>query len=105
VVGAVATMAYWQGEVFAVVWVVCNLPLLFHLLTHPALRRRARLLAVAEPDPRQRLIAALLALCALALLVVSLVTGGLDYQRGVSSVPVPVVWLGDLLVALGLLLV
>jgi hypothetical protein len=98
-------MAYWQGEVFAVVWVVCNLPLLFHLLTHPALRRRARLLAVAEPDPRQRLIAALLALCALALLVVSLVTGGLDYQRGVSSVPVPVVWLGDLLVALGLLLV
>ncbi len=103
---AVATAAYWQGEVFAVVWVVCILPMLLHLLTHPGLRRRrAPMTGVAEKDARQRIIGALFALCMLALLVVSFVSGERDSQLGVSSVPVPVVWLGDLLVASGLLLV
>ncbi|MDQ2886304.1 MAG: hypothetical protein M3Y39_09480, partial [Chloroflexota bacterium] len=32
VFNAVGTTAYWQGEVFAVVWVVCILPMLFHRL-------------------------------------------------------------------------
>jgi formate-dependent nitrite reductase membrane component NrfD len=70
------TTGYWQGEVFAVVWVVCILPMLLHLLTHPALRRRA---PRAEKDARQIMIKALFALCGVALIVVSLVTGELDY--------------------------
>jgi protein-S-isoprenylcysteine O-methyltransferase Ste14 len=106
VFGALGTTAYWQGEVFAVVWIVCILPTLFQIQTHPALRRRrAPMVGVAEKDARQRLIVALLALGMLALLVVSLVSGGLDSQLGVSSVPVPAVLFGDLLVASVLLLV
>jgi protein-S-isoprenylcysteine O-methyltransferase Ste14 len=106
VFGALGTTAYWQGQVFAVVWIVCILPTLFQIQTHPALRRRrAPMVGVAEKDARQRLIVALLALGMLALLVVSLVSGGLDSQLGVSSVPVPAVLFGDLLVASGLLLV
>ena len=100
--GVARTTAYWQVEVFALVWVVCILPILFHLLTHPALlRRRARIVSVAEPEPRQRIIAALLLLCLLALFGVS----ALDHKFGWSHVPVPVVLLGDLLVATGLVLV
>jgi len=106
VFAALGTTAYWQGEVFAVVWIVCILPTLFQIQTHPTLRRRrAPMVGVAEKDARQRLIVALLALGMLALLVVSLVSGVPDFQLGVSSVPVPVVWLGDGTVALGLLLV
>jgi protein-S-isoprenylcysteine O-methyltransferase Ste14 len=104
--GAAGPTAYWQVEVFAVVWVAFCLPILFHLLTHPILlRRRARIVSVAEPEPRQRIIAALLVLCVLALFAVSLVSGGLDYKLGRASVPVPIVLLGDLLVAGGLILV
>jgi protein-S-isoprenylcysteine O-methyltransferase Ste14 len=103
---AAATTAYWQGEVFAVVWIGCIIPTLVHWLTHPALRRRrAPMVGVAEKDARQRLIVALLALGMLALLAVSLLSGGLDEDLAVSSVPVPVVLFGDLLVASGLLLV
>jgi protein-S-isoprenylcysteine O-methyltransferase Ste14 len=100
--GAAGTTAYWQVEVFALVWVVFCLPILFHLLTHPALlRRRLRCGPVAEPEPRQRIIIALLLLCLLALSVVL----ALDHKFGWSHVPVSVVLLGDLLVATGLVLV
>ncbi len=79
-----------------------SLPILFHLLTHPALlRRRVHIGPVAEKDARQRLIVSLLLLCIAALGAVS----GLDYEFGWSSVPVFVVLLGDLLIASGLLLI
>lgn len=100
--GAAGTTAYWQAEVFALVWVACILPILFHLLTHPALlRRRARGGPVAEPEPRQKIIVSLLLLCVAALFVVS----ALDHDSGWSQVPVYVVLIGDLLVAGGLVLV
>jgi protein-S-isoprenylcysteine O-methyltransferase Ste14 len=102
---AAGTTAYWQVEVFAVVWVTCILPILFHLLTHPALLRRRARAVLAEPEPRQRIIAALLVLCVLALFAVSLVSVGIDYKLSRASVPVPIVLLGDLLVASGLILV
>ncbi len=99
---AAGTTAYWQAKVFAVVWGAGILLILFHLLTHPALLwRRARGGPLFEPDPRQRIIVSLLVLCVLALFAVS----ALDSVSGWSQVPVPVVLLGDLLVAAGLVLV
>jgi protein-S-isoprenylcysteine O-methyltransferase Ste14 len=95
-------MNTWRANVFGLVFLACSLPILFHVLTHPALlRRRARIGPVAEKDARQRLIVALLLLCIAALGAVS----GLDYEFGWSAVPVFVVLLGDLLVASGLLLI
>jgi len=100
--GAAGTATYWQAEVFAVVWVVSGLPITFHLLTHPALlRRRLRSGPLAEPEPRQRVIISLFLLGALAMGVVS----ALDLDAGWSDVPVFVVLLGDLWVAVGLVLI
>jgi len=101
VAAAAATTAYWQAEVFAVVWAAGILPILFHLLTHPALlRRRVRGGLLAEPESSQKLIASLLVLCVLALFAVSV----LDLLSGWSHVPIPVVLVGDVLVAGGLVL-
>ncbi len=95
-------MNTWRATVFGLVFLACSLPILFYVLTHPALlRRRARIGPVAEPEPRQRIIVSLLLLCVAALGAVS----GLDHEFGWSSVPVFVVLLGDVLVASGLLLI
>lgn len=101
--GLVGTGAHWQVRVFAIIWLVGMLLIVLHALTHPALlRRRLRALS-AEPEPRQRVIVSLLMLAVLALFVVSL----LDVERGWShnSVAIPVIILGDLIVAFGLVLV
>jgi protein-S-isoprenylcysteine O-methyltransferase Ste14 len=101
VAGAASVAADWRLSVFGLVWVVFLLPMLIYLLTHPAiLRRRARGGPLAEPEPSQRLIVALLVPCVLALFAVSV----LDTERGWSQAPVAVVLLGDLLVAAGLVL-
>jgi protein-S-isoprenylcysteine O-methyltransferase Ste14 len=98
---AAGTTAYWQSRVLLLVVLVCLLPSLFHLLTHPALlRRRARIGPLAEPEPSQKIIVSFLLLCYLALVAVST----LDHDHGWSHVPVFVVLLGDLLVAGGLVL-
>jgi protein-S-isoprenylcysteine O-methyltransferase Ste14 len=95
-------MNTWRTNVFGLVFLVCSLPILFHMLTHPALlRRRARIGPVAEKDTRQRLIVSLLLLSVAALGTVS----GLDYDFGWSYLPVFVVLFGDLLVASGLILI
>jgi protein-S-isoprenylcysteine O-methyltransferase Ste14 len=100
--GAAGTTAYWRAEVFSLVWVVFCLPILFHLLTHPALlRRRLRSGPMGEPEPRQKLIISLLLLCVAALSVVLV----LDNDFGWSHVPAYIVLIGDLLVAAGLVLV
>jgi protein-S-isoprenylcysteine O-methyltransferase Ste14 len=100
--GAAATTAYWQVTVFAVVWVAGIVPILFYLLTHPALlRRRVRGGPLAEPDPRQRIVISLLLFCVLAVFAVSL----LDLGHGWSQIPIVVVLLGDLVVAAGLVLI
>jgi protein-S-isoprenylcysteine O-methyltransferase Ste14 len=99
--GAVGTTASWQLKVFGVVWAVGILPTLFYLLTHPALlKRRARGGPLAEPEPSQKLIVTHVVLGVLALFVVSV----LDSERGRSHVPVPIVLVGDLLAAAGLVL-
>ena len=99
---AAGTTPNWQLWVLLGVAAVCFLPILVQVLTHPdLLRRRLRLGPLAEREPRQRLIISLFLLCYFALLAVTL----LDYKRGWSHVPVPVVLLGDVLIAAGLLLI
>lgn len=100
--GAGVTRSYWQYVVFAVVCVVCLLPTLFHVLTHPALlRRRLRFGLLAEPEPRQKLIYVFLMLGLWTLAVVLV----LDSRNGWSSIPVYLIPIGDLLDAAGLILV
>lgn len=102
VFGAVAAAAPWRAEVFGLVLVVSILPMLFHLLSHPALlRRRVRGGPVGEPDPRQKIIYSLMLLCSAALAVVL----RFDYAFGWSHVPVFIVLFGDVLVAAGLVLI
>jgi protein-S-isoprenylcysteine O-methyltransferase Ste14 len=102
VAAAAGTTASWQTNVFGLVFLAFSIPVLVHVLTHPALlRRRARIGPVAEPEPRQRLISALLLLCIAAMSVVSV----LDHNLNWSHVPLPVALLGDLLVASGLVLI
>jgi protein-S-isoprenylcysteine O-methyltransferase Ste14 len=99
--GAAGPTAYWQLKVFGVIWVAGILPLLFSLVTHPALlKRRARGGPLAEPEPSQKIIVTLVVLCVLALFAIS----ALDSVHGWSHVPVPFVLVGDLLVAAGLIL-
>jgi protein-S-isoprenylcysteine O-methyltransferase Ste14 len=94
--------SFWQVKLFALVLVICGLPILFHLVTHPALlRRRIHAGPLAEPEPRQKLIVSLLLLCMLAMSVVL----NLDLHNGWSAVPVFIVLLGDLLVATALILI
>jgi protein-S-isoprenylcysteine O-methyltransferase Ste14 len=100
--GVAGATGYWQAEVFALVYLVFSLPITFHLLRHPALLlRRFRAGPLAESEPSQRVIVSLILLCALAMGVVL----ALDHEHGWSDVPAPVVLLGDLLVAAGLVLV
>ena len=102
VVGAVATTVSWRAEVFGLVLVVSILPMLFHLLSHPALlRRRVRGGPISEPDPRQKIIYSLMLLCSAAMAVVL----SRDYALGWSHVPVVIVLLGDVLIAAGLVLI
>lgn len=94
-------MNTWRFTVFGLVFVGFSLPILFHLLTHPALLwRRLRGGPLAEPEPRQRLIISLILLCVVALGLVCV----FDYGLRWSQVPVYVMLLGDLLVAAGLVL-
>ena len=100
--GTASATASWRSTVFGVVLVAFSLPIVFHLLTHPALLlRRLRAGPLAEPEPKQKIIISLLLLCVPALGAVS----ALDHHSGWSQVPVFVVLLGDLFVAAGLMLV
>jgi protein-S-isoprenylcysteine O-methyltransferase Ste14 len=92
---------YWQIKALAVVYVAASLPIIAHLLTHPALLRRRMRALLGERDARQRLIVSLAVLCIGAQIILATA----DHRFGWSDVPVPVVLLGDTLVAAGLVLV
>jgi len=95
-------MNTWQGSVFGLVWLAFSLPIVFYLLTHPALLwRRVRGGPLAEKEASQKIIVSLLVLCLLALFGIL----ELDNHSGWSHVPVYGVLIGDLLVAGGLVLV
>jgi protein-S-isoprenylcysteine O-methyltransferase Ste14 len=94
------TFDYWQAWVFIAVFMVAALiPSLYLAVEHPAaLQRRLKAGPTAETRPAQRLIITVTVLSVAALLVVSAV----DHRFGWSTVPVPVVVLGDVLVGVGL---
>jgi protein-S-isoprenylcysteine O-methyltransferase Ste14 len=98
---ASATTDHWQVKVLGAVYVAASLPIMAHLVTHPALLRRRMKALVGERDPVQRLIVALSLLCVGAEIIVAMA----DLRSGWSAMPMPVVVFGDLLVAAALVLV
>jgi protein-S-isoprenylcysteine O-methyltransferase Ste14 len=96
------TLKYWQAWVFIVVFMLVTMvPSMYLAVTDPAaLRRRMRAGPTAETRPIQRFVMTATLLSVLATLVVS----AFDHRFGWSGVPVPVVIVGDVLVAGGILL-
>src|SRR5690242_15279886 len=96
------TFAYWQGWVFIVVYAVCTNSIgLYLALKDPALlERRMKVGPTAETRPAQKAIISLAFLSFFALAVVSV----LDARFGWSHVPAWVSVLGNVLVALGLMI-
>lgn len=95
------TFDYWQAWVFMAVFMVATMIPSFYLaVTDPAtLQRRLKAGPTAETRPVQRIVMTAVPLSVVALLVLSAV----DHRFGWSSVPLPVVILGDVLVVIGLL--
>ncbi|WP_319457211.1 MULTISPECIES: isoprenylcysteine carboxylmethyltransferase family protein [unclassified Mycobacterium] len=96
------TFHYWQAWVFIAVFMLATIVPSFYLaVTNPAaLQRRLNAGPTAETRPVQRIIISATVLMVVVLLVVS----ALDHRFGWSSVPLPVVWIGNVLVAVGLVL-
>jgi len=96
------TLNYWQGWTFIVVFGLSTLvPGVYLGVTNPkALQRRMKAGPTNETRPVQRVVIAI----SFLLTPVMMVTAGLDHRFGWSTVPVPAVLVGDLLVAAGLVL-
>src|SRR4051812_22461372 len=94
------TLHYWQAWVFIAVFTVATIiPSGYLAANDPAaLQRRLKAGPTAETRPVQRIVMTLTVLAVIALLVLS----ALDHRFGWSSVPVPVVVAGNVLVAAGL---
>jgi protein-S-isoprenylcysteine O-methyltransferase Ste14 len=94
------TFDYWQAWVFIGVFAAVSLgPSVYWALRRPdVLRRRLRSGPTAETRPAQKVaIVGIMAIMA-AVLVVS----ALDHRFGWSDVPIPIVVVGDVLIAVGL---
>lgn len=96
------TLHYWQGWAFLVVFTLATwIPSIHVLRTNPAaLERRMRAGPVAEVRTVQRIVSAIAFASLLALMVFS----AFDYRFRWSSVPATVCVVGDVLVAIGLVL-
>jgi protein-S-isoprenylcysteine O-methyltransferase Ste14 len=94
------TFHYWQAWVFIAVFALSTwIPSVYLMRTDPAaLERRMRAGPLAETRTLQRIVISLLMICFLATFVFS----AIDHRFGWSTVPAPVSWLGDALVAVGL---
>lgn len=94
------TLTYWQAWVFIVVFMTAvNIIGLYLSLKDPALlERRKKFGPGAEQSPAQKIIMSIAILASLGLLIFC----ALDYRFRWSPVPVYGVFIGDLLVALGL---
>jgi protein-S-isoprenylcysteine O-methyltransferase Ste14 len=96
------TFAYWQGWVFAIVFAASTNAIgLYLALKDPALlERRMKVGPAAETRPAQKVIISIAFLSFFALAIVSV----LDHRLGWSDVPAWVSVLGNVLVALGLMI-
>jgi protein-S-isoprenylcysteine O-methyltransferase Ste14 len=94
------TFDYWQAWVFIAMFMVATMVPNFYLaVKDPAtLQRRLKAGPTAETRPVQRIVMTAVPLSVVAMLVLSAV----DHRFGWSSVPLPVVILGDVLVVVGL---
>ena len=97
------TLHYWQGWVFLLVFIGSSAAVTVDVARRDPelLRRRLRGGPTAETSPVQRVIQSL----AFAVMLAALAVPALDYRYGWSHVAWPFVVLGDLLVALGMLMV
>jgi protein-S-isoprenylcysteine O-methyltransferase Ste14 len=98
--GPAGTLNYWQAWVFIAVFIVAVLvPSSYFAARDPAaLQRRMKAGPTAETRTLQKLVVTALVVAVVVVLVVS----ALDHRFGWSHVPVPVIVLGDILVAVGL---
>jgi protein-S-isoprenylcysteine O-methyltransferase Ste14 len=96
------TFDYWQAWVFiAVFTAVSSGPTVYWGLRNPeVLRRRMRAGPIAETRKAQKIAT----VGTIAMVVAVSVVSALDHRFGWSQVPVPVVVIGDILVAVGLLM-
>lgn len=96
------TFDYWQAWVFMAIFVTSTLgPSLYLAARYPAaLQRRMKAGPTNETRPVQRVVM----VATVASVVAQLVVSALDHRFGWSSVPLPVVVVGDVLVGVGLLL-
>jgi protein-S-isoprenylcysteine O-methyltransferase Ste14 len=94
------TLNYWQAWVFIAVFIVSTLvPSIYLAVKDPAaLQRRMKAGPTAETRTLQKLVITGTIVAVVAVLVVS----ALDHRFGWSAVPIPVVVLGNILVAVGL---
>jgi protein-S-isoprenylcysteine O-methyltransferase Ste14 len=94
------TLNYWQAWVFIAVFIVTALvPSSYFAVKDPAaLQRRMKFGPSAETRTLQKIVITATIVSVVAVLVVSAV----DHRFGWSHVPVPVVVVGDILVAVGL---
>ena len=98
---AAGTLAYWQGWVFWAIISGCVFAITAYFLKHdPALvERRLRAGPAAEREARQKPVQ----FAASIILSLTFVVSALDHRFGWSAIPVPIVLVGDALVALGFL--
>lgn len=96
------TLAYWPAWVFIAVFIVTTMgPSAYLAVRHPdALARRMN----GGPGKESRPVQKLVMWAILVSIVATLVVSALDWRFGWSRVPVPMVALGNLVVALGLLM-
>jgi protein-S-isoprenylcysteine O-methyltransferase Ste14 len=98
--GPAGTFDYWQAWVFIAVYVVMSTgPTVYWGLRKPeVLRRRMRSGPVAETRPAQKVATVGIVTTVVAVCIVS----ALDHRFGWSHVPIPMVVVGNILVAVGL---
>ena len=88
---------FWQGWLYWIVLLLCSLAVTLYFLQHdPALIER-RMRAGRETERSQKIIRALLS----AVLILLLVSAGIDHRYGWSHVPAIVVVLADAVMVLG----
>ena len=96
------TVNYWQAWVFIAVFMATAIGSSLYLAVRnpAALQRRMKAGPTAETRPLQRVVMVAIPLS----VVLTVVVSALDHRFGWSSVPLPVIIIGDVLVAVGLIL-
>jgi len=97
------TLAYWQAWIFLTVFSASTLAITTYLMKNDPklLEQRMHAGPVAEQEKSQQMIQALAMIAFIAVIVFPVV----DHRCAWSTVPAPVVLAGDILVALGFLLI